>query len=186
MAGGVDAQRLRAAHRLRVRVVSGLRVPKIYLETTIFNYYFDEDRGEAHTATVELFREIANGQFEPYTSVYAVQELLKTEDDGKRENMIALIEKYGIIVLSENDEAVQLANVYVDEGVVPAKYRTDGIHIATASVNELDIIASMNFTHIVKRKTKLMTPVINALRGYRAVEIYTPMEVIDNEPEKQD
>jgi hypothetical protein len=68
--------------------------------------------------------------------------------------------------------------VYVDEGVVPAKYRTDGLHIATAAVNELDIIVSMNFSHIVKRKTKLATPTINALRGYRAVEIYNPMELI--------
>ncbi|MDR1531983.1 MAG: hypothetical protein LBS62_07340 [Clostridiales bacterium] len=163
-----------------------MRVPKVYLETTIFNYFFDTDRGEAHTATAELFREITTGQFEPYTSVYVVEELLKTADDEKRENMIALIERYGITVLSENDEAVQLANVYVDEGVVPAKYRTDGIHIATAAVNELDILVSMNFTHIVKRKTKLTTPAINALRGYRAVEIYNPMEVINDEPEKQD
>jgi predicted nucleic acid-binding protein len=164
--------------------VNDLRVPKVYIETTLFNYYFDEDRGEAHTATVELFREIAEGQFEPYTSVYVVQELLQTIDDEKRENMIALIERYGIAVLSESDEAVQLANAYVDEGVIPQKYRTDGIHIAAAAVNELDIIVSMNFTHIVKRKTKLTTPLINALRGYRTVEIYNPMEVIDDETEK--
>jgi predicted nucleic acid-binding protein len=161
-----------------------LRIPKIYLETTIFNFFFDQDRGEAHTATVELFREIAERRFAPYTSDYVVEELLKTANNEKRENMIALIAKYNIMVLSENDEAVQLANVYVDEGVVPAKYRTDGIHIAVAAVNELDMIISTNFTHIVKRKTKLTTPTINALRGYKAVEIYSPMEVIDDELEK--
>ena len=37
------------------------------------------------------------------------------------------------------------------------------------------------FQHIVKRKTKIGTGNINALNGYRAVEICTPMEVIDNE-----
>lgn len=36
------------------------------------------------------------------------------------------------------------------------------------------MIISMNFQHIVKRKTKLMTGNINALNGYRAVEIYPP------------
>jgi len=39
----------------------------------------------------------------------------------------------------------------------------------------------MNFQHIVKRKTKLATASINAINGYRAVEIFNPMEVIENE-----
>jgi len=30
-----------------------MRIPKIYLETTVFNHYFDAGR-EAHAATVEL------------------------------------------------------------------------------------------------------------------------------------
>jgi predicted nucleic acid-binding protein len=158
-----------------------MRVPKIYLETTVFNWFFEVDRGEAHTSTVELFREIANGDFEPYTSSYVVGELQLTEDETRRAKMLALIDEYNIKILEFNDEAEALADAYVDEGVVPAKYRTDGLHIATAAVNELDIIVSMNFQHIVKRKTKLTTPTINALRGYKSIEIYNPMEVINNE-----
>jgi hypothetical protein len=42
MAGGVDAQRLRAAHRLRVRMVGGLRAPKIYLDNCCYNRPFDD------------------------------------------------------------------------------------------------------------------------------------------------
>jgi hypothetical protein len=37
----------------------------------------------------------------------------------------------------------------------------------------------MDFQHIVKRKTG--TGNINALNCYRAVEIYTPMEVVEDE-----
>ena len=55
------------------------------------------------------------------------------------------------------------------------------MHIAIATVNDLDMIISMNFEHIVKRKTKIGTGNINALNGYRAVEIYSPMEVIESE-----
>ena len=65
--------------------------------------------------------------------------------------------------------------------MIPLKYRTDGVHIATAAVNGLDMIISMNFQHIVKRKTKLATVSINAINGYRAVEIFNPMEVVENE-----
>ena len=61
------------------------------------------------------------------------------------------------------------------------KYKTDGLHIAIATVNDLDMIISMNFQHIVKRKTKIGTGNINALNGYRVVKIYSPMEVVENE-----
>jgi predicted nucleic acid-binding protein len=62
---------------------------KIYLETTIFNYYFDADR-DAHPATVQLFKEITAGKFEPYTSIYVIDELKNTQTD-KREKMLNLI-----------------------------------------------------------------------------------------------
>jgi hypothetical protein len=51
----------------------------------------------------------------------------------------------------------------------------------TRTMNDLDMIISMNFQHIVKRKTKIGTGSINAINGYRVVEICTPMEVNDNE-----
>jgi predicted nucleic acid-binding protein len=150
----------------------------------MFNYYFDTDRGEAHTATRELFREIADGQFKAYTSFYVVHELEEALEP-KRSNMLNLIAEYNVTVLQENDDAADLAEVYVAEGVIPVKHKTDGLHIATATVYDLDIIVSMNFSHIVKRKTKITTPTINALRGYRTIEIYNPMEVINDVSEEQ-
>jgi len=71
--------------------------------------------------------------------------------------------------------------MYIANGIIPEKYLADALHIAIASVNELDMIISMNFQHIVKRKTKIATANINALNGYREVEILTPMEVIEYE-----
>jgi predicted nucleic acid-binding protein len=47
---------------------------KIYLETSIFNRYFDVDP-ILHPATVQLFNEISSGQFILYTSVYVIEEL---------------------------------------------------------------------------------------------------------------
>jgi len=152
---------------------------KVYLETTLFNYYFDEDR-LAHPATIRLFESIAAGTYEAYTSDYVVDELESTRSD-KREKMLALIEQYGISVLGLDSEAERLADTYVEQGIIPLKYRTDGVHIAVAAVSDLDMIVSMNFEHIVKRKTKMGTSRINALQGYRAVEIYNPMEVDGDE-----
>ena len=99
----------------------------------------------------------------------------------KREKMISLFAEYGIKILEPHTEASRLADLYVSEGVIPQRFRTDGLHIAIAAVHGLDLIISMNFQHIVKHKTEKMTSAINVLNGYPAVEIVSPMEVIDHD-----
>jgi predicted nucleic acid-binding protein len=159
--------------------VDYMRIPKIYVETTLFNFYVDVDR-EAHADTVKLFNEIKAKKYEAFTSRYVVDELGNAEK-SKREKMLSLILEYDIPILEPNDEAVKLADLYVVENVIPPKYRTDALHIAIAAVNDLDMIISMNFQHIVKRKTIKMTEHINVMNGYRVIEIYSPMEVVENE-----
>lgn len=156
-----------------------MRKPKIYLETTVFNHYFDTDR-EAHAATVKLFKEIKVGKYEAYTSAYVTDELVKASEP-KKSNMIALIGEYGIQVLSVEDEAERLAEIYVNEGVIPARFTYDGLHIAIATTNDLECIFSLNFKHINKLKTKTMTSVINLREGYRPVTIASPMEVVEDD-----
>ena len=65
-----------------------MRRPRIYLETTVFNHYFDTDR-EAHVATVALFKEIKAGKYEAFTSVYVTDELEKASEP-KKSKMLAL------------------------------------------------------------------------------------------------
>ncbi|MCL1864582.1 MAG: hypothetical protein FWF73_02080 [Spirochaetes bacterium] len=154
--------------------------PKIYLETTLFNFYVDSRLGDHHTDTVKLFKEIAAGKYEAYTSDYVIDELERAPGE-KRNKMISLFSEYGIKVLEPDIVASKLADLYVTEGVIPLKYRTDYLHIAIATVSGLDMIISMNFEHIVKRKTVKMTGAINILNGYQPIEIYSPMEVIDSE-----
>jgi len=157
-----------------------MRKQKIYLETTLFNFYFDEDRGFAHADTVQLFKEIAAGKYEAFTSRFVVDEL-NDAPEAKRDKMLNLILEHDIPILENTDEAVRIADLYIEAKIIPHKYRTDGLHIAIATVNDLDMIISMNFQHIVKRKTKIGTGNINALNGYRAMEIYSPMEVVEDE-----
>lgn len=53
------------------------------------------------------------------------------------------------------------------------------MHIAVASINNLDAIISWNFAHIVKLKTKKEVVGINAISGYKEIDIYSPWEVIE-------
>jgi len=153
--------------------------PKIYLETTLFNYYFDTDR-DAHADTVRLFTEIAEGKYNAFTSD-AVTDELENAPAPKKDRMLALLDEYPITTLPVKDEAVMLANLYVAEGIIPAKYRTDGIHIAVAAVNGLDVVVSLNFKHIVKIQTTLRANAINVLKGFRPVVMASPMEIVTHE-----
>lgn len=156
-----------------------MRVPKIYLETTMFNYYFDQER-EAHPHTVRLFEEIKEGRYQAYTSQYVTRELRRAPEP-KRELMFGLINKYAITTLEASPEAELLAELYVEVEIIPAKFFTDGLHIAIATVNDLDMILSLNFRHIVRKKTMELTEYINYRAGYRKISIYSPMEVADYE-----
>jgi predicted nucleic acid-binding protein len=154
-----------------------MRKPKIYLETTMFNYYFDKER-DAHPDTVKLFEEIKAGKYKAYSSVYAVDELMKAPEI-KRKLMLELFDKYDIEVFEPSQEAEKLADMYVSEGIIPKTHIVDSRHIAIATVNDLEMILSLNFTHIVRKTTIELTELVNVREGYRKVQIYAPMEVVE-------
>ena len=128
-----------------------------------------------------MFEEIKAGKFKPYTSQYVLDELEDTKDLEKREKMKALITGYSVEVIPANKEAEQLASIYVNDGIIREKYKTDAIHIAMATIANLDFIISLNFQHIVKHKTIFETEVINTREGYKRIFIHAPMEVIEHE-----
>ena len=151
----------------------------MYLETTVFNYYFDTER-DGHEDVVRLFEAIGAGQFEGFASTLVTDEL-KRAPDPKRSDMLALIDRYGIIVLDTMPSVARLAELYLENGIVPASHRYDSAHIALTSVYELDLVVSYNFHHINRDKTRNLTAVINRREGYDAVIICTAKEVFDNE-----
>lgn len=152
-----------------------MRTPKIYLETTMFNFYYQPER-DLHADTVRLFKEIQMGKYEAFTSTYVTDELIKA-DEPKRTQMLELINEYRITVLPADEEAERIADIYINEGIIPIKYRYDGLHIAVATINDLEYIFSLNFQHINKVKTKAMTSNINIREGYKPITIASPMEV---------
>ena len=158
-----------------------MRVPKIYLETTIFNFPFADDAPHYKADTLKLFEEIKAGKFMPYTSRYVIDELLKTKDMAKKDKMTALIYEYGMEVLPPADEVKRLAGIYIENGIIPKNYTDDALHIAAATFYGMDFIVSLNFQHIVKHKTILETEIVNLREGYKRVFIHTPAEIIEND-----
>jgi predicted nucleic acid-binding protein len=152
---------------------------RLYIETTVFNYYFDEDR-DGHADTVRLFEAIGAGRFEAYTSKYATEEL-REAPEPKRSKMLMLADKYSLDIFEIDDESTRLANLYIHEGIIPPKYRADAAHIAIASIHGLDCVVSYNFQHINRLRTKLLTEHVNTREGYNGVFICTAKEALEDE-----
>jgi hypothetical protein len=158
-------------------------VPKIYLETTMFNFYHEkrtappylELKAEVH----RIFDLIKAREYEPYTSTVATNEIDNTEDQEKRVKMWNLIEEYGIKVLETSLDAERLVAYYVKERVVSPSWKTDATHIAISVVSGMDFIVSLNFTHIARPWTIEHVRRINMREKLNPIGIYKPAEVLE-------
>jgi hypothetical protein len=152
--------------------------PKLYLETTMFNFFFYGKEKEKQVYTKRLFADIATGKYEPYTSDYVIGEI-ELASKEKFDKMRSLIGKYKITVLPRSEEIERLGAIYISKGIIPEKYNDDATHIAAATVNELDFVVSYNYNHIVKLKTMIGTGLINRMEGRPQVGLSTPKEILD-------
>jgi len=162
-----------------------METPRVYLETTLFNFYFAETRGQYYGKTTgycqdarRFFEAITAGDFEPYTSVDVVREIKATRNEGRRAEMMKLFDDCGVMVLPKDERVERLADRYIEAGAIPARHRTDALHIASATVHGLDFIVSQNFEHIIKDKAIRLTAMVNEAEGYDVIGIYEPGEII--------
>ena len=157
--------------------------PKIYLETTMFSFYYEERMSplylEQKALVRRIFELIKAGVYEPYTSTYATREINNEMGLDKRKKMQALVYDYAIMFLPITEEIERLAVLYVKEMAISPAWVTDAAHIATATYNGLDFIVSLNFAHIVRPWTIERVRSVNMREKYRAIGIYKPEEVLE-------
>jgi hypothetical protein len=159
-----------------------MTMSRIYLETTMFNFYYAPDKSGYQVLkpqVYQIFEQIKAGKYEPYTSIYATEEIDNETNQEKREKMWQLVTDYDVRVLPDDDEAKRLAALYVQEGAIPPTYATDAAHIAITTVNGLDFIVSLNFEHIARPWTVERVRRVNIREGYKGIGIYRPVEVLE-------
>ena len=135
----------------------------------------DKEKRKLTEKTLERLPLIAEGT---YISDEVVREISRAPVP-KRFQLEELLRRVNPLLLGIDEEAGELADRYIKEGIIPEKYRPDALHIAVAVVNGIEAIVSWNFEHIVKLKTRVMVNGINKLQGYHEVEICSPEEVIE-------
>jgi len=152
---------------------------KIYLDTTIISHAVDARNPETQRLTIKFFEETKAGKYEVFISDLVMAEINKA-DSVTRQKLIEQVKNLDPEGLDLSEEARALAGRYIEQGIIPEKYKDDAQHIAIAVVNEMNMILSWNFEHIVKAKTIREVTAINILMGYKTIEIYSPLEVVED------
>jgi len=96
--------------------------------------------------------------------------------------LLGLVAQCNPKVLSLNQEVEELSALYLRDGALPQKSQFDALHIAYASVFELDFLVSWNLRHIANIRRQEKVQGINLLNGYtKPIQLITPMEVSEHE-----
>ena len=78
-------------------------------------------------------------------------------------------------------EATKLAYTYISERVVDKTSLEDCRHIALATINRVDVLASWNFKHIVNLERIKGYNSVNYKMGYPMIEIRCPKDLLHYE-----
>ena len=146
---------------------------KVYADTSVFGGVFDEEFAEP---SKEFFAEVESGRFTLVVSA-VVQAEITSAPDEVQEFFQRVVANASIAELTQ--EVLELRNAYLRAGVVTTKSTDDAAHVALATVAGCRMIVSWNFKHIVHFQKIPRYNAVNALEGHRAIDIFSPSQVID-------
>ena len=143
---------------------------KLFLDTSVPSAFYDTSKPLRQLITQKWFENKAS-LYDLYISATALKEISRLENIIKKQNIRDLIFDHNVKVLDLSEEAVKLAEEYMKKGAIPKSEPEDAGHMAIASVNRLDALASWNFKHIVSMNPIRKIYEINTKLGYPIIGI---------------
>jgi predicted nucleic acid-binding protein len=149
-----------------------MKTQRIYLDTSVIGGCFDAEFAPWSNG---LFNDISNGLFTPATSDIVSAELFYApkEVKGKYQEFM----QFHPDILEVNSNVEMLSDAYIGHQILSEKFKNDMLHIALASVHNVDILVSWNFKHIVHYDKIVKFNAVNLEYGFRQLMILSPREV---------
>ncbi len=147
---------------------------RIYIDTSVVGGYFDD---EFKDTTRKLFERLDRDEI-----IFVISDLLDLELISAPLKVRELLSKYSDDKFQRvelTEEAVKLADTYIDEKVVGITSIEDCRHIALATIHKVDVLASWNFKHIVNLDRIKGYNSVNLRLGYSMIEIRSPQDLIN-------
>lgn len=146
---------------------------RIYTDTSVVGGCLDEEFSPYSTQLFERFR--------AGLDTLVLSDLTLAELEGAPPPVREVLQAMPKGMIEEvlfNAEASELALEYLAVGVIGAAHLEDARHIATATVQRVDVLVSWNFKHIVNLDRIRGYNSVNLRLGYALLEIRSPQEVL--------
>jgi hypothetical protein len=153
--------------------------PRLYLETSVISYLAARpSRDLLVAANQQITHEWWSKQrakFQVFVSRWVVREISYGDPDVS-EARVAIIA--GLPRLEATVEAESLAERLIAMHALPRNAADDALHIAVATVNEMDYLLTWNCRHIANARMQKAIRSTCLLAGYDAPIVCTPAELM--------
>lgn len=153
-----------------------MKIPRVYVDTSVIGGCFDAEFERWSNALVTDF---ADGRL-----IAVVSEVVAAEVEVAPERVRGRFEELcqqGAEVLAVTRDSLEVVAGYAKHEILPPRFRNDMLHIALATVADVDVLVSWNFKHIVRFDKIRRYNAVNLELGYRSLQIRSPREVARDE-----
>lgn len=151
---------------------------RVYVDTSVI--------GGCHDAEFKIWSDALIEDFAHRRYIPVLSDVTAAEINAAPQTVRAVYRDLVTIpaeIIAVNEEALGLVEDYAAQGVLGQRFRNDMLHIALASIAEVDVLVSWNFKHIVRLDKIRLFNAVNLAQGYKPLAIHSPREVISHDKE---
>lgn len=155
----------------------------VYLDTTIPSYFFDKRESIKFQSdiTKKWFIEESEN-FNIYLSETTLNEL-NTGDYPNKDEIIKFSLQFE--VLKNIEEVNNIAEIYIQNYLMPKNFEGDAMHLAMASFYKIDFLLTWNCNHLANANKKQHIRILNTRLNLNIPEIITPLELFSENKIKE-
>ncbi|CDI03578.1 conserved hypothetical protein [Candidatus Competibacter denitrificans Run_A_D11] len=159
--------------------------PKVYIETTIPSFYYEDRTDAAAIArrdwTYQWWLE-KRQNYDLLTSIAVLNEL-QNGDYLKKENCLKLLNDISLVTVER--QIIDIVQVYINHKLMPHDPVGDALHLALASYHKCDFLLTWNCKNLANANKFGHIRQINGLLGLYTPSIVTPLELLEDDKDEQ-
>ena len=130
-----------------------MRPFNLYLDTSVWNYAVAQGPPEKQLVTRELLQAIRSGVHHAFVSAVVIDEITQAPP-RRRLELERVLHETSPRLVEIIPEVIALAEQYVEARIIPLSKRNDALHIAAATVADMEGLVSWNDKHLANLRVK--------------------------------
>lgn len=150
----------------------------VYVETTIFSFYYDERSTHSIIARRDWTREWWNNHRLDYLLVTSTAVFDELSRGNKNHKQKALELALSLPAISPSDEIGEILQVYFLHRLMPKDPLGDALHLALSSYHKCDYLLTWNCQHLANANKFQHIRRVNTLLELHVPILTTPLELM--------